>query len=143
MTYYIGIDPGKSGGIAFLGEDKVVTHKMPETLRDILDVLEGHEGHSVAVLERVSAMPRQGVASTFRFGQQYGWCEMALVAAGIPYALVTPAKWQREMGCLSGGDKKVTRAAAQKLYPGENVTHAVADAMLLATYCRRKSGELF
>lgn len=31
----------------------------------------------------------------------------------------------------------VTKAKAQELFPKEKVTHATADALLLATYCKR------
>ena len=37
----------------------------------------------------------------------------------------------------SKGDKNVTKRRAQELFPGARVTHAVADALLLAEYCRR------
>lgn len=38
------------------------------------------------------------------------------------------------------GDKNVTKAAAQRLFPDQKVVHATADAMLLAEYARRVLG---
>ena len=94
-------------------------------------------------------MPGQGVASTFKFGMNYGMLRMALIAAGIGFETVTPQTWQKKMSCMSKGDKKVTRAKAQELFPQVQITgrgiksptHAVADALLIAEYGRRVHGE--
>lgn len=136
---YIGLDPGVSGGVAALDADgnARAVARMPETEADVLALLRSLSGR--AVLEFVRAMPRQGVSSTFKFGMGYGGLRMALVAAGIPFDEVTPLKWQRALGCLSKGDKNVTKRRAQELFPGVRVTHAISDALLLAEYCRRWS----
>ena len=39
------------------------------------------------------------------------------------------------MKCLTKGDKNVTKSAAQRLYPDRKITHADADAILIARYC--------
>ena len=134
MTTVIGLDPGQSGGIAILAEGTPpVALKMPETERDLYDLLSGHsDAH--AYIEAVHSMPAQGVSSSFKFGQNYGMLRMALIAAGIPFETVTPQKWQKAMGCMSKGDKNVTKAAAQRLFPQLKITHAVADSLLLAAY---------
>lgn len=41
------------------------------------------------------------------------------------------------MGCLTNGDKNITKQRAQQLFPSAKVTHKIADALLLAEYCRR------
>ena len=142
---YIGVDPGKSGAIAFFnpGTKEVWTIKGDETLRDLHSELENaviyESGRVFAMLEQVHAMPGQGVSSTFKFGQSYGQLEALLVCSGISFDRVTPAKWQTALSCRSKGDKNVTKAKAQELFPQvEKVTHATADALLLAEYCRRK-----
>jgi hypothetical protein len=89
------------------------------------------------------------VSSTFKFGVHFGKLKMALTSSGISYEAVAPSKWQRKMGCLSGGDKKVTREKAIELFPKVNIhgsgvrapTHAVADALLIAEYGRKVSSE--
>lgn len=148
---FIGIDPGVSGGIAFLSDHNPhgrypMVHKMPETERDLLDVLRagtfGMSGAVKAVLERVNAgvfgkAGRMGVTSAFTFGRGVGRLEMALTAANIPFDYASANVWQKVMGCLSKGDKNVTKRRAQQLFPTVTVTHAVADALLLAEYCRR------
>lgn len=141
MKSYIGIDPGQSGGIALLCDNEVEAWKMPETERDVYDLLRGiKQGYPgvVAVLEKVGAMPKQGVASTWKFGQHYGMLRAFLIALGIPFETVPPGVWQRRMGCLSKGKKNVTKSKAQELWPQLRITHALADAVLIADDKRRR-----
>lgn len=137
---YIGIDPGASGGIAIVCGLGVSSWKMPETERDIYELIESLKvwsgDLSTAVIERVHSMPRQGVASTFKFGVGYGGLRMALIASGIPWHEVTPQRWQRDMSCLTKGDKNVSKRKAQQLFPSHKITHANADALLLAEWLR-------
>jgi hypothetical protein len=63
---------------------------------------------------------------------------MALTAAGIPFERVRPQKWQQAMGCMTKGDKNVSKRRAQELYPQLKITHATADALLIATYGTRQ-----
>ena len=141
---YIGIDPGVSGGIAMLNDDAqdYRTIKMPTTERDILDAFApwftGGKPSAMAVLERVSSSPQMGVVSAFTFGRGVGGLRMALTAARIPFDEVTPQRWQQAMGCMSRGDKNITKRRAQALFPSwPSITHAIADALLIAEYCRR------
>lgn len=143
---YVGIDPGKSGGIAILstvnGLRCYTLKKM--TLGDINDVFTmlppyDDDRYIVrAVLEEVHSMPRDGRVGLATFMRSFGNLEAMLTAHEIEHKLVTPQKWQRVMRCLTGGDKNVTKAAAQRLFPGVKVTHAIADAMLLAKLCEEK-----
>lgn len=137
--FHIGIDPGLGGGIAVLNNSGAVcgTYKMPATERDLLDLLEIKSDECRAVLEFVRSSPQMGVVSAFKFGMGYGGLRMALVASRIPFDEVTPQKWQRVMGCLTRGDKNVTKRRAQELFPSVKVTHANADALLLAAYSLR------
>lgn len=140
MTY-VGIDPGESGGIVVLDETgQVLTvAKMPETEPDILSVLpSGLEGGVKACIEKVHASPGAGVSGMFKFGMSYGGLRMALAARMIPFEAVSPGVWQRKMGCLTGGDKKVTTRKAAELFPSERFTLATTEAALIAEYCRRK-----
>jgi crossover junction endodeoxyribonuclease RuvC len=149
MSIYIGIDPGVSGGIAALCDDELVLGPPRLKLKDAteLDIVSWltyiNIAQSFAVIEQVSSSPQMGVVSAFTFGQSYGFLRGLLVAMAIPFVPVRPQKWQKAMGCMSGGDKNKTKAKAQQLYPGERITHATADALLLATYCRQHHHELF
>jgi Holliday junction resolvasome RuvABC endonuclease subunit len=138
---YIGVDPGVSGGIAVLGPHGDVLHlgPMPGTERDVLDVfaVAGHgAARAEAMIERVWSSPQMGVASAFTFGRSYGALLMALTAEAIGFTEVLPTKWQTAMGCRTKGDKNVSKRRAQQLFPHEKITHATADALLLAAYCR-------
>jgi crossover junction endodeoxyribonuclease RuvC len=146
MTLIIGVDPGASGAAAWY--NRGTHHAVPfngMTEVEILELFESLGKNGFAYLEAVHSMPGQGVSSTFKFGMSYGMLRTALLAAGIGFETVAPSKWQRKMNCLSKGDKKVTRAKAQELFPGVEIagrgvkapTHAVADALLIAEYGRR------
>jgi len=135
---YIGIDPGKSGAIAYLRPDMPPEYiKNSETLYDIAEFLSSIEGDKMAMIEKVNAMPGQGVTSTFTFGESYGQLTGLLVALRIPFEVCRPAVWQKAMQCRSGGNKNITKAKAQSLFPDTKIIHANADAILLAEYCRR------
>lgn len=137
---YIGIDPGKSGAIAFLDGWDAWTVGLDSTDHDLFEAVR-EPGEAFAVIERVSSSPQMGVKSAFTFGESFGKLQMLLACAGIPYEFVTPAKWQGAMKCRTKGDKNVTKAAAQRLFPGLKVTHRNADALLLAEYARsQRSG---
>lgn len=153
----IGIDPGKAGGIGFIRPPEgahAIT--MPDTIGDIwgeFNYLTGairairrelNEDRCFALIEKVWPRPGNGVRASFTFGQNYGHLEMALTAAEVPFDYVTPAKWQKEFGLIRTDKNEPTtkkknrhKAAAQRLFPHLKVTHAIADALLIAEYCRR------
>ena len=101
----IGIDPGLSGGIAILENNKVKTlfdmPVMPEGKKNkrqlnsaqlaklIKDSIKGYEEFSV-VVEQVNAMPGQGVTSMFNFGQTFGAIKGICAALGLPIFLSDP-----------------------------------------------------
>jgi hypothetical protein len=145
--WIVGVDPGRAGGIAFLDGDTTEAYKMPETRGDLIELLADHHQPSVlgmrpsqriryAYVERVRSSPQMGVTSAFTFGCNYERVVMALLCAGIPVEEVTPQRWQKTLGCLTGGDKKVSKARAQQLFPSSKVTNYVADALLIAHYGR-------
>ncbi|MCK9597973.1 MAG: hypothetical protein M0R06_02965 [Sphaerochaeta sp.] len=143
MNYFVGIDPGQSGGLAILTSTEIVNalkfkDQTPADISDIFEYLLSYDTCAMfAFIEKVHAMPKQGVTSTFKFGVSYGFLQGMLVAHKIPYDFVTPQKWQKELGCMSKGDKNITKQKAQQLYPKMKITHAIADAILIAEYCRR------
>lgn len=141
-THYIGIDPGASGGIALLDADgdSIYVEKFGDTQHDIAEQFNRYiraTERPFAFIERVHSMPKQGVASSFKFGESYGFLKGLLVGLAIPFDDVTPQKWQKLMRCMTRGDKNVSKAKAQQLFPGLRITHATADALLIAETCRR------
>jgi Holliday junction resolvasome RuvABC endonuclease subunit len=142
MITTIGIDPGKNGGIAWIADGKPCVEKMPETAKELWELIESIQfsgfDHAIkAYVEQVHSSPQMGVKSAFTFGQGFGQIEMALTAAGIPFERVRPQAWQKSMGCLTRGDKNVSKRRAQELFPSLKITHATADALLIAEYGRR------
>jgi hypothetical protein len=138
---WIGIDPGKNGGIAAIGPgpSDAAAWKMPSTERDTLAVLKDAVMGlgSFALIERAQAFPGMGVSGAFNYGGNYFGLRMALVALEIPFEVVAPGVWQRTMRCLTKGDKNVTKRRAQELFPTLKITHAIADALLIAEYNKR------
>ena len=148
----IGIDPGASGGIAFLYEGRAEAHKIPGTDADIRDLLTAHGQHAgnvFAYIEKVHAMPGNGATSMFNFGSNFGALKMALTCCYIPYEMVTPQKWKKEFGLIFQKKLKMTqtqiknkdKARAQELFPSIKMTHAIADSLLIAEYGRRTRGD--
>ena len=148
----IGIDPGASGGIAWIANGKACVEKMPETLQDLWELIDNirlasqievgrycDNTHIRAYLEQVHSSPQMGVKSSFTFGNGFGHLEMALTAAGIPFERVRPQVWQKALGCMTGGDKNVSKRKAQELFPHIKCTHATSDALLIAEFGRRQN----
>ena len=149
MKRYIGIDPGKHGGIAVMGADGEVLDvvKMLETPQDLLDFLEQYKDDSFCTLERVGGMPGNGGSAMFNFGKGYGHLQMALLALHIPTEDVTPNKWEKTYQLGSSGKytktewKNRLKAKAQQMFPhlGKKITLATCDALLICEYGRRQN----
>ncbi len=148
---FIGIDPGKSGGMIALVGDAILYETMPDTDRGVANWLSlvSTVGRSIAAIEKVSGFvgKKQPGSAMFNFGVGYGGLKMALACLEIPFEEVTPQRWQKDMQCRTGGDKLVSLRRAQQLYPklplwkeprSKGKQLAIADALLLATYCKRK-----
>ncbi len=144
----IGLDPGVNGGIAWTHEDGMRAEKMPDTMQGVWELITYIINDSAmiyrhtefkAYLEQVSSSPQMGVKSSFTFGNGFGHLEMALTAAGIPFERVRPQVWQKALGCMTGGDKNVSKRKAQELFPHIKCTHATSDALLIAEFGRRKN----
>jgi crossover junction endodeoxyribonuclease RuvC len=141
---FLGIDPGKSGAMVLLDLDGTYVDDFKfgdSTELDVWEWLkEKRANYEIrrAALELVSAMPKQGVSSTFKFGYSAGFLRGVIVASLTPYVMVSPSKWQSALNCLTGGDKNVSKGRAQQTWPGATRwTHANSDAALLAEYARR------
>jgi hypothetical protein len=141
LPAWIGIDPGASGAIAVVfGSGNVCWIKNDSTEHELANwIRELALSHELAaVIEQVNAMPKQGVSSTFKFGKSFGFLIGILTAFQVPYESYRPQVWQKHMRCLTKGDKNVSKAAAQRLWPSVKITHANADALLIAEFCRQR-----
>ncbi|MCI7582758.1 hypothetical protein [Campylobacter sp.] len=144
---YIGIDPGAKGSMCVIGNGKVLFKDFDlkdysSTLKAFLDTDE-----LMVAIEKVHAMPGQGVSSSFSFGQRLGELEGMLTALQIPYELVAPKDWQKACGIPAKSDKKGIASVIQKLYPTAELygnkgglRDGRSDALGLAHFIRLKYG---
>lgn len=145
IYYYLGIDPGASGGAALVSDSGELVYLYPWkklTPTEMAELIRSrtHIGHIKAAIEKVHSMPKQGVASTFAFGTNFGWWQGLLCGLEIPLVeMPSPQRWQKDMGCLSGGDKNVTKAKSHAVFPHrvKDLTHATADAALIALWLQQ------
>ena len=127
----IGIDPGLSGGIAILEDNKVkemfdmpvmsdgkknkrqlnsalLAQLVKDNIKDIDD--------SIMVVEQVNAMPGQGVTSMFNFGQTFGAIKGICAALNLPIFFVRPAKWKKHFELINSS-KDSSRTKVIEMYP--------------------------
>ncbi len=145
MTCILGLDPGISGALAFYFteapdriavEDMAVAGKMVSA--PLLAASIQKHGPAIAVIESVGARPGQGVSSMFRFGTAYGIAQGVIGALQIPVEFVSPQRWKKHFHLT--GDKELSRAKAQQLFPACAVSfnrvkdHGRAEAALIAKY---------
>jgi crossover junction endodeoxyribonuclease RuvC len=137
----LGVDPGITGGIAFLFANRVVAEDIPTAGGEVdVDTLVRRIREmqpALAIIERANAMPKQGVASTFKYGVAYGALRTTVALCNIPYRLVTPGKWKAHFHL--DADKEKSRALAIQLWPGCGYFalkkhHGRAEAALIARY---------
>jgi crossover junction endodeoxyribonuclease RuvC len=148
----VGVDPGLTGAIGFLRDGVfVAVEDMPTVLKGVGSVKSEvspaglktlirerlQPGESVvAVLERVGAMPGQGVSSVFSLGDSFGCARSVLATAGFETHLVSPVTWKKYYKLTA--DKELSRALAVKIWPSAPLHlkkhDGRAEALLLARW---------
>jgi hypothetical protein len=140
----IGIDPGSvSAAYAILGpegecvdvDDVPVVDRMVDAAE--FDRIVSFWGPREAIIELVSAFPKQGIASAFRFGVGVGLLRGVLLANGIILHQVSASKWKKHFSL--GNDAEKSRALAIRFWPdceklSRKKDHGRAEALLLARY---------
>ena len=127
----VGIDPGLSGAIAILEDNKIKElfdmPVMPDGKKNkrqlnsallvklIKDNIKNLED-TIMVVEQVNAMPGQGVTSMFNFGQTFGAIKGICAALGLPIFFVRPAKWKKHFELINSS-KDASRTKAIEMYP--------------------------
>ena len=94
----------------------------------------------LALLEKVHAMPSQGVSSSFKFGASFGLAQGILTACAVPWSLITPQKWQKGYSVppsKGAQRKRELKAIAQRLFPAHKFTLEEPDAWLIAEFARK------
>lgn len=145
---FVGIDPGSaSGAIAIVLGNEVAAEDCYGTPADIWNQMQ----HSLdlrqhpnvfAAVEKVSAMPKQGVTGMFRFGENFGAWQMLFLALKIPYELVRPQQWQKEILASAGvkhdGPLEFCRRRFPELHWGRKKDHNRASALCIALWARER-----
>lgn len=129
----LGVDPGLKGSCSVFDGDKLIAFHNFSTENDTAQFI-AEQNVEFAFLEEVHSRPGNAAQSMFVFGTNYGFYRGVLFALGIPFMTVTPQKWQKEMRCLTRGDKNVSKQKAQELFPKIKITHANADGILIGAY---------
>lgn len=143
---HIGIDPGANGAIAIVdGTIPPLCHQFRDSnIHETARFLSDYRA-ALCCIEEVSAGgPAAGVQSArsmFAFGCQYGEIRGILAALEITFRKAKPTAWQAHFNLIRQRKKETKtekknrhKALAQEIFPSIIVTHATADALLLAKY---------
>jgi crossover junction endodeoxyribonuclease RuvC len=150
----IGIDPGLSGAIAVLKNNKVLgvfdmptmsegkKNKKQLNSAQLVNLLKKNiiENEEVSVVvEQVNAMPGQGVTSMFNFGQTFGAIKGVCAALELPIFFVRPSKWKKHFELINSS-KDSSRTKVIEMYPtlSDNLSRKKdvnkSDAILIARF---------
>lgn len=164
---YVGIDPGLDGAVAIMaGGDtglvdlhvvdapsaKVKKGRafLPAVMAAQLEAVRLAYGVGIptlVALEDIGGVPPMG--SKLTIGKQFrgiGIWEGILAGMGLPYELVRPQRWKRDLAIPTGSPKGASITLAARLFPsmsrGGYLSRAKddgrADALLLAEWARRQ-----
>lgn len=152
IGWTVGIDPGATGAIAVLDQHGTLCeiHDMPYDggtviapllagiINNLIDPAYSSGSEISVWVEQVGAMPKQGIASTWKFAQGYGTILGVCGALGVRTLHVTPAVWKRVLKVTK--DKGTSRLLASELWPHQAAYFARvkddgrAEAALIARY---------
>ena len=154
---YIGIDPGKSGGICSIEDNRLRANKCPDSVQGMAelfkDILQDTSPKDVFLyIEKVWAMPHDGKSSIFTFGQNYGQWEGVIASFNIIPIYVTPSTWMKhhevQKGLKKQERKNILKQMAQEFIDSNSyishqwkgvATLATADAIMIAKYAIDKT----
>ena len=126
-----GIDPGLSGAIAVLQDNKVLSmfdmpvmsegkkNKRQLNSAQLVDIIKDNISRNdevAVVVEQVNAMPGQGITSMFNFGQTFGAIKGVCAALKLPIFFVRPSKWKKHFELINSS-KDSSRTKVIEMYP--------------------------
>lgn len=155
----IAFDPGINGAVAMGTQHQVIAaYVLPKAGKeldiqllsaDISNFLSAYPGaNPIGIIEKVGAMPGQGVTSMFSFGKVYGMLQGLLAGYHIPIHLVTPQSWKKVVLAGTSKDKDAAIAYCRRVYPQIDLKASprcrkahdgIADAICLWEYAKEKS----
>ena len=147
----LGIDPGSSGGLAIVRNnfntlpEIVFAIRMPTVTiygKKIIDTKKialelSKYDIDISIIEKVHAMPRQGVTSSFQFGRNFGGIETLSYLFSKRVDYVAPAIWKKFLGL--GPSKKESLDLARLKFGDSDLWNVksndgIAEAALLTLY---------
>lgn len=148
---FVGIDPGKNGALAAIRDSErpmlVPFEDDGESYINVFRRLFSIRRDTLApvyvMVEKVWAMPHEGVSSAFSFGMNFGLICGIAKSIGFEVESATPQQWQKHFGI--SGDKQEHIAKAKEMFPSANLKRTprckkdhdgFADAILIAEYLR-------
>lgn len=169
---YIGIDVGSKGFITLNNGSEFKFYSIQDNdayqLSDILRGIKEQYPNVVCAIEQIHALYGSSAKATFSFGEINGLLKGLLIANKIPYHLVQPKTWQKEMWdnkdmvityksvTIKGKEttkkevntKQTSLNAAKRIFPSidlrktercKNPDDNKVDSLLIAEYARRKN----
>jgi hypothetical protein len=166
---YLGIDPGSKGFITLMSDEGMEFFSIEDNdfykLGDILHDIKERYSDVICVMEEVHAIFGSSAKGTFNFGEINGLLKGLLIANKIPYHLVQPKTWQKEIWdnkdmvylykmSKDGKKKKVVNTkptsfnSAKRLFPNVDFRKTTRckkdddnkiDSLLICEYGRRKN----
>lgn len=147
---YIGIDPGKKGGLSIIKPTSdIECYLWDETtfidkIKNLSTQYKSNE--MICCMEMVHSMPTDSHKTAFSFGYQCGFIKAILTAFGVPFQEISPMKWKNEFNLVKK-DKLASIAMCKQLYPEVSLlptsrckkeSDGMAESLLMATYAKRK-----
>lgn len=169
---YLGIDVGSKGFITLNTGNELKFYSIEDNdkyqLSNILRDIKEEYPNVVCAIEEIHAIFGSSAKATFAFGEINGLLKGLLIANKIPYHLVPPKTWQKEMWdnkdlvitykTITKKDKTITKKdvntkqtsfnAAKRIFPNvdlrktercKNLDDNKCDSLLISEYARRKN----
>ncbi len=149
MTRILAIDPGASGGLAYLGASGIILNSMPTTDQDIsVLVMDRLAISDVVYIEKVGGyVGGKGApgSSMFQFGRNVGFLHGLIAASKTRVIEVPPQRWQKT---VQAGTSKThanrwkahLKQIAQQRQPRLVITLKTADAVLILEHAMLSEG---
>ena len=136
MKRLLAIDPGMSGGCAWIDVDGIVQAvKMPATLVDISELLQELKASGITdvIMEKTGTYRHgQSGPASVKFARHCGNLEGLLVGLGFALEEVPPNTWMKKLGTMpkeKKDRKNHIKSIVQMKYPHIKVTLATSDAL--------------
>lgn len=138
--FYVGIDPGKNGGVVVLDNNKncLGTYEIPKIGNDIdlngfyeiFEKIKSQALNSIAKIhvctESVHAIFGSSAQSTFSFGYVVGIIDMLIISNKLPYSKIQPKEWQKNIWLESEIEREPDKIGLTKTIKGKIKTKVVS-----------------